>query len=81
MHGNERKSKKSSSTPMSTRVIKQKAQPKKLQSEPPSILRKSMQATLILAAYYTIPKKTIQQPDQEEGELRVYKKPRSKKYL
>ena len=30
-----------------------------------------MQAPLNSAASYTIPKKAIQQPDQEEGELRV----------
>ena len=65
------KVKRAAAPPKSTQVVKPKTQPKKSQSEPNSILRKSVQATLNSAASYTIPKKTIQQPAQEEGELSV----------
>ena len=64
------KAKRAAAPPKSTRVVKPKTQPKKSQSEPNSILRKSVQATLNSAASYAIPKKTIQQPAQE-GELSV----------
>ena len=65
------KAKRAAAPSKSTLVVKQKAKPKKLQSEPPAILRTSVQATLYLAALYTILKKIIQQPHQVEGKLRV----------
>ena len=67
------KAKRAAAPPKSTRAVKPKTQPKKPQREPNSTLRKSVQATLNLnsAALYTIPKKNIQEPVQEEEDLSV----------
>ena len=65
------KAKRAAAPPKSTRAVKPKTQPKKLQREPNSTLRKSVQATLNSAASYTIPKKNIQEPVQEEEDLSV----------